>query len=74
MNSIKPIHNETVYEHALDRVDELMELNFELDVSESDELEALALHIEEYEESAWVISKLNYIEDSKTYIKKIVME
>lgn len=39
--NIRPIHNETAYNNALDRVDELMELNPELGTPQSDELEIL---------------------------------
>jgi len=47
---LKPIHNETDYDYdyALNRIDELMELNLELGTSESDELEVLVMLIEKY--------------------------
>ncbi len=53
--SIRPIHNEKDYDNALDRVDELMDLDPELGTQDSDELEVLALLIEKYEERAWTI-------------------
>lgn len=63
--SLKPIHNETDYDHALDRVDELMDLNPKLGSQKSDELEILVLLIEKYEEKAWAISEPDPIEAIK---------
>ncbi len=63
--SLKPIHNETDYDHALDRVDELMDLNPKLGSQKSDELEILVLLIEKYEEKAWTISEPDPIEAIK---------
>jgi HTH-type transcriptional regulator/antitoxin HigA len=62
---IQPIHNETDYNNALVRVDELMNLDPELGTLESDELEVLALLIEKYEEKAWVINEPDPIEAIK---------
>lgn len=69
--SIRPIHNETDYDTALDRVDELMELNPELGTPESDELEVLALLIEKYEEEVWVINEPDPIEAIKLRMEQM---
>ena len=69
--SIKPIHNETDYDNALDRVDELMELNPELGTSLSDELEVLVLLIEKYEEKEWAISEPDPIEAIKIRMEQM---
>jgi len=63
--SLRPIHNETDYDAALDRVDELMELDLKLGTTLSDELEVLAMLIEKYEEKAWAISEPDPIEAIK---------
>jgi len=63
--SLRLIHNETDYDAALDRVDELMELDLELGTPLSDELEVLAILIEKYEEKAWAISEPDPIEAIK---------
>ena len=55
--SIRPIHNEHDYDEALDRIDELMDLNPTLNTPQSDELEVLALLVEKYEEKAWDIGE-----------------
>ncbi len=39
------------YDKALDRVNELLELDLELEIPQSDELEILVLLIEKYEDS-----------------------
>ena len=62
---LKPIHNETDNDRALDRVDELMALNPALGTDESNELEVLALLIEKYEEKAWAIAEPDPIEAIK---------
>jgi HTH-type transcriptional regulator/antitoxin HigA len=69
--SIRPIHNETDYDNALNRVDELMELNPELGTPESDELEVLVLLIEKYEEKAWAISEPDPIEAIKLRMEQM---
>lgn len=69
--NIKPIHNEIDYDIALDRVDELMELNPALYTPESDELEVLALLIEKYEEKTWVISEPDPIEAIKVRMEQM---
>ncbi len=69
--SIKPIHNETDYDQALDRVDELMDLNPALHTPQSDELEILALLIEKYEEKAWAISEPDPIEAIKVRMEQL---
>jgi HTH-type transcriptional regulator/antitoxin HigA len=53
---LKIIKNEKEYDEALNRIDELMELNPELGNKESDELEILVLLVEKYEEINWNIS------------------
>lgn len=62
---LRPIHNEKDYDVALDRVDELMELDLDLGTPLSDELEILAMLIEKYEEKAWAISDPDPIEAIK---------
>jgi len=69
--SIKPIHNETDYDNALDRVDVLMDINPELGTAESDELEVLALLIEKYEEKEWAISEPDPIEAIKVRMEQM---
>ena len=69
--SIRPIHNEIDYDNALDRVDELMELNPAMHTLLSDELEILALLIEKYEEKAWVISEPDPIEAIKIRMEEM---
>ncbi len=69
--SIRPIHNEKDYDKALDRVDELMELNPMLGTTQSDELEILALLIEKYEEQAWAISEPDPIEAIKIRMEQM---
>jgi HTH-type transcriptional regulator/antitoxin HigA len=71
MMSIKPIHNETDYDNALDRVDVLMDINPELGTAESDELEVLALLIEKYEEKEWAISEPDPIEAIKVRMEQM---
>jgi len=63
--SLRPINNETDYDVALDRVEELMELDLELGTPLSDELEILAMLIEKYEEKTWAISEPDPIEAIK---------
>lgn len=72
--SIKPIHNETDYDNALDRVDELMSLNPALETDESDELEILVLLIEKYEEKAWAISEPDPIEAIKIRMEQMQLK
>ncbi len=69
--NIRPIHNEKDYDKALDRVDELMELNPILGTTQSDELEVLVLLIEKYEEQAWVISEPDPIEAIKIRMEQM---
>ena len=69
--SIKPIHNETDYDKALEKVDELMALNPALGTAQSDELEVLALLIEKYEEKAWAISEPDPIEAIKVRMEQM---
>lgn len=69
--SIKPIHNETDYDNALERVDVLMALNPKLHTVESDELEVLALLIEKYEEKAWAISDPDPIDAIKVRMEQM---
>ncbi|HQR73494.1 MAG TPA: DNA-binding protein [Sulfurovum sp.] len=69
--SIKPIHNETDYDRALERVDELMALNPAMGTTQSDELEVLALLIEKYEEKAWAIAEPDPIEAIKVRMEQM---
>jgi len=69
--SIKPIHNETDYDKALERVDELMALNPAMGTTQSDELEVLALLIEKYEEKAWAMSEPDPIEAIKVRMEQM---
>lgn len=69
--SIKPIHNETDYDKALERVDELMALNPAMGTTQSDELEVLALLIEKYEEKAWAIAEPDPIEAIKVRMEQM---
>lgn len=69
--SIKPIHNETDYDNAFDRVDVLMDINPALGTTQSDELEVLALLIEKYEEKAWAISEPDPIEAIKVRMEQM---
>ncbi|MCD6211892.1 MAG: DNA-binding protein [Sulfurovum sp.] len=68
---IKPIHNETDYDNALARVDELMELDPELNTAQSDELEVLVLLIEKYEEKVWAIEEPDPIEAIKVRMEQM---
>ncbi|MEA2100584.1 MAG: transcriptional regulator [Campylobacterota bacterium] len=68
---LKPIKNEKDYDKALERVDELMELNPELGAPESDELEILAMLIEKYEEKEWAISEPDPIEAIKVRMEQM---
>jgi len=72
--SIRPIHNETDYDHALDRVDELMDLNPAMHTDQSDELEVLVLLIEKYEEKAWKISEPDPIEAIKVRMEEMQLK
>ena len=72
--SIKPIYNEKDYDNALNRVDELMELNPEIHTPLSDELEILALLIEKYEEKAWVINEPDPIEAIKIRMEEMQLK
>ena len=62
---LKPIKNEIEYDEALNRVDELMELDPELGTQQSDELEVLVMLIEKYEEVNWAIDSPDPIEAIK---------
>lgn len=68
---LKPIKNEKNYDKALNRVDELMELNPKLGTSQSDELEVLAMLIEKYEEQEWAISEPDPIEAIKIRMEQM---
>ncbi len=68
---LKPIKNETDYDNALDRVDELMDINPELETELSDELEVLVLLIEKYEEKHWAISEPDPIEAIKIRMEQM---
>ncbi len=62
---LKIIKNEKDYDKALNRIDELMELNPDIGTIESDELEILTLLIEKYEEENWNIDTPDPIEAIK---------
>jgi HTH-type transcriptional regulator/antitoxin HigA len=68
---LKPIKNEIEYDKALDRVDELMDINPELGTDLSDELEVLVLLIEKYEEKNWAISEPDPIEAIKVRMEQM---
>lgn len=68
---LKPIKNEKDYDDALNRVDELMELNPDLGTKYSDELEVLAMLIEKYEEYEWAISEPDPIEAIKVRMEQM---
>jgi len=68
---LKPIKNETQYDNALDRVDELMDFNPKLGTDLSDELEILVLLIEKYEEQYWAISEPDPIEAIKVRMEQM---
>jgi HTH-type transcriptional regulator/antitoxin HigA len=72
--SIRPIHNEIDYDNALDRVDELMDLNPAMHTPQSDELEVLGLLIEKYEEKAWAISEPDPIEAIKIRMEEMQLK
>ena len=72
--SIRPIHNEIDYDNALDRVDELMDLNPAMHTPQSDELEVLVLLIEKYEEKAWAISEPDPIEAIKIRMEEMQLK
>lgn len=56
--SVKPIKSDADYERALVRLDELMKADPESGCAESDELEVLAIVIDDYEQQrGWMKSK-----------------
>ncbi len=65
----KIIKNETDYEAALTRIDELMDVD--PGTSEEDELELLVTFVEMYEEKAYPIDLPNPIEANKFPMKQI---
>ncbi|MEA3227436.1 MAG: DNA-binding protein [Campylobacterota bacterium] len=69
--TLKLIKNEKSYDDALNRVDELMELNPELGTKDSDELEVLVMLIEKYEEKEWAISESDPIEAIKIRMEQM---
>jgi len=68
---IKLIHNEKDYDNALDRIDELMDLNPNLGTLKSDELEVLVLLVEKYEEKVWFIGEPDPIEAIKIRMEQM---
>ena len=72
--SLRPIRNELDYNTALDRVDELMDLNPMMGTTQSDELEILVLLIEKYEEKAWSISEPDPIEAIKVRMQEMQLK
>jgi len=69
--TLKPIKNEIEYDLALNRVDELMEINPKLDTPLSDELEVLVLLIEKYEEQHWAINEPDPIDAIKIRMEQM---
>ena len=69
--NIKPIKTEQNYNNALQRVDELMEINPALNTPLSDELEILVLLIEKYEEKWWNIEAPDPIEAIKIRMQEM---
>lgn len=72
MFEINNINNETEYEEALARVDELMKINPELDTKESLELESLVSVILEYENKNWNINTKK-IPGTLNHYKRIIL-
>ena len=68
---LKPIRNEKDYDKALNRVDELMEINPADGTEQADELEVLALLIEKYEDKYWKISEPDPIEAIKIRMEQM---
>ncbi len=62
---IKLIKNEEEYQKALNRVDELLEIDPAMGTDLSDELDVLVLLIEKYEEENWKIDTPDPIEAIK---------
>jgi len=62
---LKILKTEKDYDKALNRIDELMELNSKIGTKESDELEILVLLVEKYEELNWNIDTPDPIEAIK---------
>ena len=62
---LKILKTEKDYDKALNKIDELMELNPKIGTPESDELEILALLVEKYEELNWNIETPDPIEAIK---------
>ena len=62
---LKILKTEKDYDKALNRIDELIELNPKLGTPESDELEILVLLVEKYEEINWNIETPDPIEAIK---------
>jgi len=69
--NIKPIKTEQDYDTALERVDELMELDPKLNTPLSDELEILVMLIEKYEERNWAINTPDPIEAIKVRMEQM---
>ena len=68
---LKPIKNEIQYDQALNRVDELMDINPSIESELSDELEVLVLLIEKYEEKHWAIDEPDPIEAIKIRMEQM---
>ena len=68
---LKILKTEKDYDKALNRIDELMELNPKLETPESNELEILALLVEKYEELNWNIETPDPIEAIKYRIEEM---
>lgn len=70
---LKIIKNEKEYDEVLNRIDELMELNPELETKESDELKILVLLVEKYEKINWNIKTPNQLSYSLKSENRIVI-
>ena len=69
--NLKPIRTEKEYDEALNRVDELMEINPALNTPLSDELEILVMLIEKYEDKYWAIDEPDPIEAIKIRMEQM---
>jgi HTH-type transcriptional regulator/antitoxin HigA len=65
MKNIKVIKTGKEYDAALQRVDELIEIDPQIGTALSDELEVLSILIEHYEEKYWAIDEPDPIEAIK---------
>lgn len=68
---LKPIKNEVQYEAALQRIYELMQLDFEPGTEAGDELEILSLLVKEYENVHYPVPKPHPIEAIKFRLEQM---